>query len=309
MKKIKLLLLGLVSALCFGLVNVMTVNADSTSTTNPTDKTNVPTDVTSAVDDLFDNYTNDNITVPDASFSRPTLYATNGAYSFDEFSKIPVIGKYVFKGNSFNKVSELQNVKFEYYGHYDSSDDTDYSHWIRIYANYNGATIKTKKINILGNYVTQKYTDPTSLSGVVEATHKEGSQYAPLLDTENDKSSRSLAPGSDWYTDKYMINKELGFLLYRVSTSEWVDENYIRPHANTNLQIGNAISVGKNSVFNVQFRAVSGEPVYKSNGELWDYTLPNNTDWQITSVAFDQYGLAYYQVSNDAWVRANRYKY
>ncbi len=36
---------------------------------------------------------------------------------------------------------------------------------------------------------------------------------------------------------------------------------------------------------------------------MWDYTLPNATDWKVTAVSFDQFGVPYYQVSNDAWVR------
>ena len=305
MKKVKVVLLGLITFICFGIltINNNVVNADTTDNTNAT---NVPTNVMDAVNELFDNYTNDNITVTDASFSRPTLAATSGTYSINEFFKIPVMKKYVFKGTTMDDASNLQNVKFQYYGHYQNSGDMDYKQWIRLYALYNGETIKTKDISIVDNSRSQTYTVPTDLPGIVEATHEEGAQYAPLIDTENDKSSRSLAPGSDWYTDKFMINREWGFMLYRVSTSEWVDERYIKPHANTDLRIDNDISVGRMNIFNVTYRAISGEPLYKSDGELWNYTLPNNTDWQITAVAFDQYGLAYFQVSNNAWVRANR---
>lgn len=304
MKKIKWIILGLGILVSFNLGSNNVVNAaDNETATETTESNSVPSDVKNAVDNLLDNYTNDNITVTDASFSRPTLDATDGTYSFNEFSKIPVMKNFIFKNGSNSLAPQLNNVQFRYYGHYPISGLIDFTYWVQIFATYNGQEVGSKTIKVNNGQFRNQYTDATKQTGVVEATHAEGSNYAPLLDTENEHSSRSLAPNSYWFTDRFMVDMEWATLYYRVSTSEWVNEYYAKPHANPSLQISDPISVGRSTIYRTSYRAISGDPVYKSDGQLWNFTLPNNSEWKITAIAFDQYGVAYGQVSTGAWVR------
>lgn len=301
MKKLRVALLGAAFFVAFGTSQVTTAQADTSQDSQTTTQTDsdVPESVQKAVDDLFDNYiTSDTVDVTDASYSEPTMDAVKYGHSFSEFSKIPLVKKFLMR-SGFSDTSQLNNVEFWLGDHRIGLGDMDPTYWVYVSAKYNGKSIKSKKINI--KYPTDwdkpgSYIGPIGLVGQVTATHEEGKQYAPLLDLNNKKSSRSLAPGSDWYTDQYLIDKNSNALYYRVSTSEWINEYYIKPHANTDFKIADPIT-SNNSTYTVQYRRNSGEPVYKSDGELWDYTLPNNTDWKITSVAFDQYGVAYYEVS------------
>lgn len=314
MKKSKIILLGVAFLVTLGLsftspTQAATAGQDTATTIKMYD--DVPESVQSAVDDLMDNYITDNtIDVTDASFSRPTMSAVMGGHSYSDFSKIPLVKKYLLK-SGFAKSDQLQGVTFELADHRPSSADMDRTYYAGIRVLYNGKQIVWKTVKVKTPITASKsnsYTEPSNLVGTVTATHEEGKQYAPLLDTVNGKSNRSLAPGSDWYTDKFIIDKQTASMYYRVSTSEWVSERYIRPHANTNLNISDPIS-SKHNTYPVSSRAIAGEPLYKSNGELWDYTLPNNTRWKITSIGFDQFGVAYYQVSTDAWARADQVFY
>ncbi|WP_125768366.1 hypothetical protein [Companilactobacillus furfuricola] len=314
MKKSKIILFGATFLVTLGMsfttpTQATASNRDVTTTTQS--NSDVPESVQNAVDDLFDNYlTDETIDIDDASISHPTEETTEGThYNFNEFSKIPLIKKYLLK-SGFSTEEQLNNVKFSYYVHHsDDNGDFDYTYWTQVYAYYDGNLIGSKRVEIKylssSEEPTSFYSNPTDLVGQVTATNQEGKQYAPLIDTVNKESNRSLAPKSDWYTDKFMVDKNWGDLFYRVSTSEWVNERYIKPHANTSLKISDLISNSGNKIYQVTDRRVSGQPLYKSNGELWDYTLPDGSKWKVTAIGFDQYGSIYGEVSTDAWIRMN----
>lgn len=174
MKKIKWIILGLGILVTFNIGNSNVVNAaDNETTTETTESDSVPSDVKNAVDNLLDNYTNDNITVTDASFSRPTLDATNGTYSFNEFSKIPVMKNFIFKNGSDSLAPQLNNVQFRYYGHYPISGLIDFTYWVQISVIYNGQKVGTKTIKVNNEQFRNQYTNATKQTGVVEATHAE----------------------------------------------------------------------------------------------------------------------------------------
>ncbi|WP_125711051.1 hypothetical protein [Companilactobacillus zhongbaensis] len=314
MKKSKIILLGATFLVTLGLSFTNSTQAASTDQDNMNTlitSGDVPEPTRSAVEDFLYNYvTDDTIDVTDASFSRPTIKATSGEHSYSDFIKIPLVKKYLLKSD-FDKVDQLQGVTFELEDQRPHFAEMPQTYYAGVCVRYNGRIIAYKIVYVKQPVTTEKphsYTEPSDLVGNVSATHEEGKQYAPLLDTANGKSNRSLAPGSDWYTDKFMIDTQNASLYYRVSTSEWANEDYIRPHANTNLKISDPIE-SDNSTYHVSYRAIAGEPLYKSNGELWNYTLPNNTDWKITSVGFDQFGVAYYQLSTDAWARVGGANY
>ncbi|AKP67124.1 hypothetical protein [Companilactobacillus ginsenosidimutans] len=307
MKKVKLVILGLIVLSSIGFSNSMVVNAEVNGS-NPTESTDVPSEIQSSVDELFDNQMSNNITVSDASFSKATIKEINNKYSFDDWGRIPLVSKYVLTDTpSSTQIVNLKNVTFESLGQYPVPSLGNFNYGVSVQAFYNGKVIKSKFIPVSDNVVTEPYTNPVNLVGTVTATHNVALPYAPLTDTENKASSRALAPNSDWYTDKFMINKANGDIYYRVSTSEWVNTLYIKPHANPNLKISNRIPVSEGQeIYTVGSDNVSGQTVYKSNGELWDYTLPKETQWKVTSIAFDQFGRAYCEVSNDAWVVGNK---
>ena len=313
MKKSKIILLGATFLVTLGLSFTSPTQAstsDQNTAATTQSNSDVPESVQNAVDDLFDNYmTNDTVDVTDASFSYPTVSTTEKTlYSFNEFSKLPLVKRYFLKPG-FSQSNKLNNVRFSFGSHRPDESDGDVTNWIIMGADYNGKDIGSKIIHIKSQYdynnPNNLYMDPIDLTGKITATHKEGQSYAPLLDTENEKSNRALAPNSDWYTDKFMISKRYATLYYRVSTSEWVNEYYIKPQSNTNIRISDVISNPRDRKFTVSYRRISGQPLYKSNGELWDYTLPNNSQWKVTSIGFDQYGVAYCQVSTDAWARVD----
>lgn len=56
-------------------------------------------------------------------------------------------------------------------------------------------------------------------SGVVTVNNK----LARLYNDDNNLTSRSLAPDTDWKTDQYRTNVKTGEIQYRVSTHEWVN--------------------------------------------------------------------------------------
>lgn len=310
MKKSKIILLGATFLVTLGLsftspTQAATTAQDTATTTQS--NSDVPESVQNAVDDLFDNYVADeNVDVEDASISHPTTSMTELThYSFNEFSKIPIIKNYFIKAG-FPQTDQLNNVEFSYVIHEPRGDGDPY-YWGLITAYYNNNEIESKKVKIdgmnSGKNPAYIFSNPINLVGQVTATNREGRTSAPLVDTVNKDSNRSLAPNSDWYTDQFMFEKRTGELYYRVSTSEWVNEHYIKPHANTNIKITDFMSNPKDKTYQVTWRRISGQPLYKSDGELWNYTLPDGSIWKVTAIGFDQYGSAYCEVSTNAWIR------
>ncbi|AKP67696.1 hypothetical protein [Companilactobacillus ginsenosidimutans] len=141
-----------------------------------------------------------------------------------------------------------------------------------------------------------------------EGTVINNENLTPLVDESqpDGKSNRSVAPGTGWYTDKVELNLNSGNYQYRVSTSEWLQGDVtVKSSNNTGIKIyGDSYDIiSNNPIYHVKNHAVAGETVYKSNGDIWDFTLPNDTDWEATSTGTDDNGFLYYRVSNDAWVR------
>jgi hypothetical protein len=295
---------------------INTVRADST-----TENSDVPGDVQSAVDDLMTNHTKDNAEISDASFSEDVLRVTLGkSFAWYDFDKIPIVKKDILKNvddqyssQQFPNVQFRYGVSVDYYTHpvsiLDISQNFDIFRQgnpktVFIQALYNGKVIGAKSLPISFNYPNGSvYSSPTDATGVVTSRY---AQVTPLHDTENDHSSRGVASNTKWATDKFMINYGTAEMFYRVSTSEWLNYATFSSSGNSGLRLSDKIGPNKDlPTYRVSFRETTGEPLYKANGDLWYYTLPNNTDWKITAISFDQFGVPYFQVSDNAWVRSN----
>ncbi len=313
------LITSLTSVMLFSpLFSPTTVNADQTNTVL-TESDSSKDEVQSAVESLFNDYTNDTLNITDASYSYPAVDATVGReYSYFNFMKIPLVHNFVFKSdvNDSELESKIKNVKFLYDADFPiPGNDQHYSHFT-LYAYYNGERVGYKDINKINR--SQNNLGPVNAEGVVTSDSK---KVSPLVDTNNAQSNRGVAPITDWYTDKYIVDPYSGALSHRVSTTEWLEiapySNYyntpngiapttdasFRSKGDIGITLANSIPVTKdNNTFDT---GLTTDQVYNSNGRLWNFTLPKNTTWTITAISFDQLGYPYYQVSNDAWVRAN----
>ncbi|AKP67697.1 hypothetical protein [Companilactobacillus ginsenosidimutans] len=133
-------------------------------------------------------------------------------------------------------------------------------------------------------------------------------KLSPLIDEANadGKSNRSVAPETGWYTDKMELNLNNGNYQYRVSTSEWLQGDVtIKSDDQQDIHLKTSPFEGLRPTYHVTGKSFAGENLYKSDGSVWNYTLPTDSDWQTTAFATDQNGFLYYQVSTNAWVRVN----
>lgn len=108
-----------------------------------------------------------------------------------------------------------------------------------------------------------------------------------LVDGHANKSSRSLAAGTDWLFDRYTeIN---GNKYYRVSTNGFVKEDSVLPY----IAVNNVVNTSSNNVV-----------VYNETGIASKHILSTNTAWKVDKVATIN-GVQMYRVSTNEWVKAS----
>lgn len=302
--------------LSIGFVGVLVVNSNNVAFGS--DSTDIKADETAAVDqesssvqDFLDNYFNSSITVNDASFSKTAMSYSN--YEKVSYSKLindnPAVKKYLLKNTDGTDFSDsFRDVKFQIgrvsyisaregsaaiadqFGPSLLSDGL----LVIAYDGNTGKQIAKKRIKVT--------VGPNKIVNLV-GTAKNNDSTVPLLNDEGKITSRGVAPQTDWYTDKFMVDNDIGDIRYRVSTHEWLSNATIDSQGNSGIQLSDQRDSSNNEI-KINNRKNKGEPLFKSNGEIWNFTLPDGSFWKVTAVAWDQYGIPYYQVSTDAWVRA-----
>ncbi|MCH4009532.1 hypothetical protein [Companilactobacillus sp.] len=290
-------------------------------TTENTVQTAVPANVSSSVTDLLNNQTQAKVSVQDSSVSKTSTRPTYGqSFSLSDFIKIPIVSKYIFKNFTvLDYAKNLRDVQFKYYfSRWTDSGmpamQTWTSFWqtglgggpspINIYVDaiYNGQTIATKVIPY--DYSSYKgYSDPSPANGVATSSND---GVTPLIDSENAQSNRGVAANTDWRTDKVKYDNTFSEYLYRVSTSEWLKNATIKTNGDSGIRLSNRIA----GVPDINTFSTYGQEthVISDDGTVYDFTLPKNTSWLITLMAFDQFGVPYYQVSTNGWVTGLPYQ-
>lgn len=129
---------------------------------------------------------------------------------------------------------------------------------------------------------------------------------AGLSDDNNSQTSRSLAAGSAWQTDKYRVNSKTGVKQYHVSTHEWVNASDV------SFSVKDT-SAGLNNITNLSgYHSVSlAGPagfiytLFTTDGGRSNRGLSGLTSWYTDKSATDAAGNTYYRVSTDEWVQAS----
>ncbi|MQS90157.1 hypothetical protein [Companilactobacillus mishanensis] len=293
-------------------------NATGTETATETD------DSSAAVKELFDDYVNKKInTGYDVDFGPATMMVNYGVpMSLDDLlSKNAKVQKYIFKSGIDQALKDrLSGVKFtvvasNYYSYGATTDiqsllgmagDASRFDTLHLLA-YKGDTEIGDQI--IDDYSTLEVSDANRYTVVnMKGVVTNGYATLPLINDET-KSNRGVAPNSGWITDKYRIDNSTGKIQYRVSTHEWLPEESVTlsSNANSGFVLRNFQDVDSGVTINIMDYNHASVTLYKANGDIWNYTLPADSDWKITKVAYDQYGVCYYQVSNDAWLRQVEY--
>ncbi|WP_300561394.1 hypothetical protein [Companilactobacillus sp.] len=313
MKKIGITLLAGITLASFIPVQPNIVQAADTESTN----TSEIGSKTKSVNEFFKKFKKVDADA-DAAFSLPAIKPYVGKkMSYNDFvTQVPFMRFSLFPDTSIQDSNELDGVTFSFSyslmaldhstgaGDYDSlvyqlthPIEQGYSAIITglsISADYNGQPIGSTGVTMSGP--GRNESSPIFSQGVVTANDRE---ITPLRGT-----SRGVAAHSQWFTDQYKINPFTGYPMYRISTSEWLVNPTFKPYGNSGITL-TPVDYIPISTYTVQNRGRAGETVYKSNGDVYDFTLPNNSSWKVTGTAYDQFHVPYYQVSTDAWVRGN----
>ena len=182
----------------------------------------------------------------------------------------------------------------------------------KVFDKVNNSVTLTRVINVgLDNY-----TD-TKINGVVTTpivNISDKNIVVPLYDGKGHQiNRRSLAQGTDWFTDTKRVNNNGGEVWYRVSTNEWVkasDVTYADKTDDSNsgdgdtsadkgltniqsLPAGTVVSLGtKGYVY----------PLFGEDGTRLERGLPGDSEWTADKKATDAEGNTYYRVSSNEWV-------
>lgn len=309
-----------------GLAIMSLASMSPTTTFATTDSETIGQSETSTVEQAVNDFLKNHLKGSDknlkASYSQASIQPYYGQeLSYQDFiTKVPFIRDNVVQDLASVDSKKLSGVKFSYKIQVMSLDhsytcDTyeQYAHdrihgefeghsaiptGINIYATYNGQPIGISQY--ISYYDNQSFSNPIKSTGVVVNNNK----ITMLKDTENASSNRGVSPNTAWTTDQFKVDFETGQPAYRVSTTEWLPNPTFKTQDNSGIVLSGE-TTSPLSTYTVSNRGTSGETLYKSNGDVWDYTLPNDSSWKATGIAWDQFNVPYYQVSTDAWVRGN----
>ncbi|WP_300561155.1 hypothetical protein [Companilactobacillus sp.] len=314
MKKRIIALIGVMSIITFFGLFTDNVYADDNSQSSNNSETTAQINQ-KAAQDFIDNYVNTNIVVKDDSLSlakidRSSVYDSGITLAALYHPMVVETGlkKYILRDSSKSKYADtLSHFDFGAYRldpktkqpitNYEDIDNTSLVDGLEFFVYDGSKVIATKRINV-------KVENPT-VHPLVGTVMNNGS-VNPLVDENLPgwRSNRSVAPGSNWYTDEYELNLNTGKYQYRVSTTEWVEGDVtIKSDQSTGLNINSELSSIRPPIFTVTGKSVAGEPLFTSDGGVWNFTLPSGTKWTATRVGHDQNGILYYEVSNNAYVR------
>lgn len=278
------------------------------STTNPKYTTSVNADVT-------DQNGND-VKVTKVTPSQ-NIYKTSTAALDQDANQLFTDSTFSTKGDTYYQAvaltidSDVVNVK-DIYNNMQNGKDAQFmiNDKPAIAANVDGKagqnTIRFVREIQVGDKATTPSDDTwteTDQAGVVSVT----SEIGHLYNDDNELTSRSLGPNTDWQTDKYRTNNETGQVQYHVSTHEWVNATDVSFKDNNNSGstngLGNVTDLTGHHVVNLDGPAGFVYTLFTSDGKTASRGLAGLTSWLTDKTATDADGNTYYRVSTDEWVR------
>lgn len=211
-------------------------------------------------------------------------------------------------GNSANIVDDSAEV---------SSNDTDVSvsqsdnagasvdlshadEFAEVQSGYDGTSQTQGSDQVVNSVVSESQTNSdaqgqsqpsvTDVDGVFSV----GYQLTPLADIDGNVGNRSVAAGSQWFTDK-LVQSADGNSYYRVSTLEYVNAKAGSFASNVSDYVATATVTYKKGASVHSFAGYGDQAVYTGNN------LPTSSAWKTSHRALKN-GKYWYEVGNNIWV-------
>lgn len=148
--------------------------------------------------------------------------------------------------------------------------------------------------SVVSESQTNSDAQPQQTVTDVDGVFSVGNQLTPLTDINGNVGNRSVAAGSQWFTDK-LVQSANGNSYYRVSTLEYVNAKVGNFASNVNDYVATATVAYKKGASVHSFAGYGDQAVYTGNN------LPTSSAWKTSHRAFKN-GKYWYEVGNNVWV-------